>query len=74
MPKSQENNQIKEPLPHPEVQKTLLQMKEDGMLDPEMVEMVKKEMMHEKMVQSAVKRNPKLTHKEASEMLEAYGF
>ena len=74
MPKSQEKKQIKEPLPHPDVQKTLLQMKEDGMLNPEVVEMVKKEMMHENMVQSAMQSHPNLTHEEASEMLEAYGF
>jgi hypothetical protein len=31
-------------------------------------------MMHESMVQSAMHSHPTLTHKEASEMLEAFGF
>jgi len=61
-------------LPHPDVQKTLLDMKAKGMLEPEMLQKIRMELKRERVIQKAIDRNPGLTREEASEMLEDFGF
>jgi len=61
-------------LPHPDVQKTLLDMKAKGMLEPEMLEKVQNELRRERVIQESMKEHPELTREEASEMLENFGF
>jgi len=61
-------------LPHPDVQKTLLDMKAKGMLEPEMLEKVRMELRRERVIQRAMAEHPELTREKASEMLENFGF
>ena len=61
-------------LPHPEVQKTLLDMKAKGMLEPEMLKKIQMELRRERVIQDSMKEHPGLTREEASEMLEDFGF
>jgi hypothetical protein len=61
-------------LPHPDVQKTLLDMKAKGMLEPEMLQKIRMELKRELVIQEAIEENPGLTREEASEMLEDFGF
>ena len=61
-------------LPHPDVQKTLLDMKAKGMLEPEMLQKIRMELRREQVIQDSMKEHPELTREEASEILEDFGF
>ena len=61
-------------LPHPDIQKTLLDMKAKGMLEPEMLKNIQMELRRERVIQNSMKEHPGLTREEASEMLEDFGF
>ena len=61
-------------LPHPDVQKTLLDMKAKGMLEPEMLKNIQMELRREQVIQDSMKEHPELTREEASEILEDFGF
>ena len=60
--------------PHPDVQKTLLDMKAKGMLEPEILKKIQIEIRKERVIQASMKENPGLTREEALEMLEDFGY